>query len=142
MYLTKQSTDALRDIIAALKELDSEQEQKIFLETHVEDPAQLLNTLQKINKKNLPKHHKQTRKVQQQVLEYETTQLNEIFAKKNDEAILQEYSLSDLRNMYYSVYHRRAASGHKKEDIVKALRRHIFADKRGEAFAYLADQRK
>lgn len=144
MYLTKQSTDALQSIVAVLNESDSEQAQKEFLEVHVEDPAQLLDTLKQINKKKLPKRsrHEPLQQIQQEVSIYESTQLDEIFAQKNDEAILQEYSLTDLRNMYYSAYQRKAASKSKKEDLVRTLRRRYFSIKRGEAFAHLADQRK
>lgn len=144
MYLTKQSTDALQIIVAALNESDSEQAQNEFLEAHVEDPAQLLDTLKQMNKKKLPKQprHEPSRPVRQEVSVYEPAQLDEIFAQKNDEAILQEYSLADLRNMYYSAYQRKAASKSKKEDLVRTLRRRYFSIKRGEAFAHLADQRK
>lgn len=141
MYLTKQSTDALQSIVAALNESDSEQAQKEFLEVHVEDPAQLLDTLKQINKKKLPKRSRCEPR-QQEIPVYDPAQVDEILEGKNDETILQEYSLAELRSMYHSAYHREAASKSRKADLVRSLRRLYYSGKRGEAFARLAEQRK
>lgn len=144
VYLSKQITDALQSIVAALNESDNEQAQEEFLEANVEDPAQLLETLKQVNKKKLPKRPRSEpqQQAQQEISVYDSAQLDEIFAQKNDETILREYSLADLRSMYHSAYQRKAASKSKKEDLVRTLRRRYFSIKRGEAFARLANQRK
>jgi len=142
LYLTKQSTDALQSIVAALNESDSEQAQREFLEAHVEDPAQLLETLKQMNKKKLPKGSRREARQQGEIPVYDPAQVDEILEEKNDETILQEYSLAELRSMYHSAYHRQAASKSRKADLVRSLRRLYYSGKRGEAFARLAEQRK
>ena len=144
MYLTKQNIAALNDIITGLNQLDEENARKEFLERHTEDAASLLAALNRLNKSKLPKQH---RKKEQSITQpdrvrlYSDTQLEHIFSENDDDNILQNYSVAELRSMYYSAYQRNASTHYTKLDLVRTLRRRFFAVKRGEAFARLADER-
>ena len=53
-----------------------------------------------------------------------------------------EYSLSDLKKMYVSVYKRLPTSRDTKERLIRTLRNRMHGMKRAESFALLAEGRE
>lgn len=53
-----------------------------------------------------------------------------------------EYSLSDLKKMYVSVYKRPPTSSDTKERLIRTLRNRMHGMKRAESFALLAEGRE
>lgn len=144
MYLTVENIKSLDDIISGLNTIEDEKEKERFLYQHIEDTALFLDTIKKLNKKNIPSKAKKSNKLQTQKLKTDVYQEEEIYGvlcEKNNEEIMREYSLSDLQKMYASVYKRKPASRDTKERILSTLRNRMYTVKRAEAFG-LAEQKK
>jgi len=62
--------------------------------------------------------------------------------QKNNVEMMDEYSLSDLKKMYVSVYKRPPTSSYTKERLISTLRNRMHGMKRAESFALLAEGRE
>ena len=145
MYFTIENINNLKGIINGLNTIEDEQEKEQFLKDHIEDTTLFFEALRKLNKKKIPK---ECRKVQNQQEEdariglYKEEEIYEILSVKNNDEIMEQYSLSDLKNMYTSVYNRKPTSSYTKERIISTLRNRMHTMKRAEAFALLAEERQ
>lgn len=145
MYLTKKNINSLEEIITGLNDIKSEAEKNKFLEEHVEDATLLLKVLKKLNKSKMPKGQGKNRENNVEITEdclYTEDQVYCIFREKSDSEILTEYSLTDLRQMYSSVYKKKPASSHTKQRIVSTLRNRLHTMNRTAAFLKLAEERQ
>lgn len=144
MYLTLENISSLNSIISELNSIDDEEQKEKFLNDHLEDTALFLETIRKINKKNIPKKSGKTkeRKVEEVLTgQYQEEEIYKIIGQKDNVEIMKEYSLSDLKKMYASVYNRQPASSYTKERIISTLRNRMHKMRRAEAFAALAEER-
>lgn len=73
---------------------------------------------------------------------YREEEIYKILCEKSNAEIIKEYSLSDLKKMYASIYKKSPTSSYTKERIVGALRNRMHTMKRAEAFAALAEERE
>lgn len=145
MYLTKESIRSLEEVIINLNNIDNDEEKNKFLEEHVEDSALLLKTLKKLNKSKIPMCHTKTQKDNVEIFEndmYEETEVYNIFERKNDNEIMKEYSLINLKQMYASVYKKKPTSSYTKERIVSTLRNRLHTMNRTAAFIKMAEERE
>lgn len=146
MYLTLESTRTLNEIISELNSIENETERKQFLNEHTEDTAFFLDTIKKINKKNIPtnRHQKKPKNKQTDIKTnlYAENEIYAILCQKNNEAMLKEYSLSDLKNMYTSIYKKTPTSSYTKEKLINVLRHRMHTMQRADAFVSLAEERK
>lgn len=145
MYLTLDNIKDLNDIISELNNIEDENERKLFLNEHTEDTALFLDTIKKINKKKISMGHRRTQKQRPDDIEenfYTEEEIYKILCKKNNTEIIKEYSLSDLKKMYASIYKTNPTSNYTKERIVGVLRNRMHGMKRAEAFALLAEERE
>lgn len=145
MYLTLETIQDLNNIISELNNIEDEKKRKQFLSEHVEDMDLFLETIKKINKRKLLTEHEKVKKQirkEGETYKYEPDEIHAIFCKKNVEEIMNEYSLSDLREMYASIYKKLPASGYTKQKIVITLRSWIHSRNRTEAFDSMAAKRK
>lgn len=145
MYLTRESIVSLEEIIVNLNGINSEDEKNEFLKKHVEDSELLLKTLKKINKNKIPKNYTRIEKNSTEVVDtdlYSEDDIESIFKEKDDEEIINEYSLKELRQMYSSVYNRKAPSNYTKGRIVSIFRDRLHTMNRVAAFARLAKERE
>lgn len=145
MYLTRENIHSLDEIIVNLNMIQSEEEKKEFLNEHVEDSALFLTTLKKLNKSKIPKKHIKTQKdnleAAKEIL-YNEDDIVSIFKEKNDNDIINEYSLNQLKQMYISVYNRKAPSNYTKRRIVSIFRDRFHTMNRVSAFAKMAEERE
>lgn len=144
MYLTIESINNLNSIISELNSIEDENEKEKFLSEHIEDTSLFLDTIRKINKKKIPKKNgkPQMKRVEEVVKEqYQEEEIYSILSQKGNAEMLEEYSLSDLKKMYASVYNRQPTSSYTKERIVSTLRNRMHTMRRAEAFAALAEER-
>lgn len=144
MYLTAENINNLNDIISELNNIESEKERKQFLNEHIEDVEMFLDTIKKINKKKITTGQKTVQKQRKEKVEvdlYKEEEIYTILCKKNNVEIMEEYSLSDLKKMYASIYKKNPTSSYTKERIVGVLRNRMHTMKRAESFAILAEER-
>ena len=138
MYLTVENINSLNSIISELNSIEDESKKEQFLHEHIEDTTLFLETIRKINKKKLPSKDRKSSKqrVEEAQIElYQEEEIYNILCKKNNVEMMDEYSLSDLKKMYVSVYNRQPTSSYTKERIVGVLRNRMHTMKRAEAFA-------
>ena len=145
MYLTGENIHSLEEIIVNLNMIQNEEEKKEFLNKHVEDSALFLATLKKINKSKIPKNHEKNQKdklkVTNEIL-YNEDDIISIFKEKSDNDIINKYSLNELKQMYNSVYNRKAPSNYTKGRIVSILRDRFHTMNRVSAFTKMAEERE
>lgn len=144
MYLTVENINNLNGIISELNNIEDENKKEQFLSEHIEDTALFLETIRKINKKKIPKKNEksQMQRMEERVIEqYQEEEIYNILCKKSNVEMMNEYSLSDLKKMYASVYNRQPTSSYTKERIINTLRNRMHTMKRAEAFALLAEKR-
>ncbi len=140
MEFTTENIHSLEYIIYSLNTIEDEDDKKKFLNGHVEDMDLFLNTIKKINKSKLPKPNKASKKIKEKDTEhkiYNEEDIYTLFQQKNDETIMQEYSLSDLKGMYASIYKRKATSNYTKEKILSTLRNRMYTMDRAAAFSLM-----
>lgn len=144
MYVTSEMIHILNEIISEWNRLEDERERERFLSEHVEDKALFVKVLKKVSHKKLQEEkerpHKQIEKSIGTAL-YKEEALYTILSEKDDAEILREYTRSDLRDMYASVYGKNPSSGYTKENILHTLRNRMHKMKRAEAFVSLAEER-
>lgn len=143
MYLTRENIHSLEEIIVKLNTIQNEEEKKEFLNKHVEDCALFLATLKKLNKSKIPKNHvkKDNLEVANEIL-YNEDDIVKIFKEKKDNDIIDEYSLNELKQMYNSVYNRKAPSNYTKGRIVSIFRDRFHTMNRVSAFTKMAEERE
>ncbi len=144
MYFTVENIRNLDNIISGLNTIEDENKKEQFLNEHIEDTALFLDTIKKINKKKISTGRNKVQKQRGKNLKIDLYKEEEIYAilgQKNNEEIIKEYSLADLKRMYASVYDKNPASGYTKERIVGVLRNRMHNMKRAEAFSLAADGR-
>ena len=109
----------------------------------MEDCALFLATLKKLNKSKIPKNHvkKDNLEVANEIL-YNEDDIVKIFKEKNDNDIIDEYSLNELKQMYNSVYNRKAPSNYTKGRIVSIFRDRFHTMNRVSAFTKMAEERE
>ena len=73
---------------------------------------------------------------------YEENEIYSIFEQKDDKVIMEEYSLTALKQMYISIYKRKPTSSYTKERIISTLRNRMHTMNRTEAFMRLAEERE
>lgn len=142
MYLTVENINSLNRIISELNNIEDENKKEQFLNEHIEDTALFLETIRKINKKNLPKKNgkSQVQRAEDIIIEqeqYHEEDIYEILCQKSNIEMMNEYSLSELKKMYVSVYKRKPTSSYTKERIISTLRNRMHIMRRAEAFALL-----
>lgn len=145
MYFTIENINNLKGIIVELNSIEDQGQKEKFLQEHVEDTALFLDTIKKINKKKISTGQKKISKQRddEAVTDfYKEEDIYSILCEKNNAEIMQEYSLSDLRKMYASIYEKNPASSYTKERIISTLRNRMHIMKRAEAFAGLAEERE
>lgn len=145
MYLTLENINDLNYIISELNRIQDDKQKEKFLNEHIEDTDLFLETVKKINKNKIPTGQKKAKRRKEEVLEtnlYKEEDIYSILLEKNNTEIMQEYSLSDLKKMYASIYKTNPASGYTKERIVGVLRNRMHSMRRAEAFALLAEERE
>lgn len=145
MYFTVENIKSLNGIIFGLNTIKDEKEIEEFLDEHIEDTVLFLETIKKLNKKKLPKKNGKlkTHKIEEEEKElYQEEEIYRILCEKNNVAIMNEYSLSDLKRMYESIYNRKPTSRYTKERIINSLRNRMHTMKRAEVFAGLAEERR
>ena len=124
MYLTGENIHSLEEIIVNLNMIQNEEEKKEFMNKHVEDSALFLATLKKINKSKIPKNHEKNQKdklkVTNEIL-YNEDDIISIFKEKSDNDIINKYSLNELKQMYNSVYNRKAPSNYRGRPSMRRL---------------------
>lgn len=144
MYLTVENIKNLNDIISNLNTIEDEKEKEQFLKEHIEDTALFFDTIKKINKKKISTGYGKVQKQRREEAEmdlYKEEEIYTILCKKNNEEIMEGYSLSDLKRMYASVYNRQPTSSYTKERIISTLRNRMHTMKRADAFALMAEER-
>jgi len=145
MYLTLDNIKNLNGIISELNSIEDENEKEQFLNEHIEDTALFLDTIKKINKKKIAMGHGRIQKQRQEGVEanlYTEEEIYKILSEKNNAEIMKDYSLSDLKKMYASIYKSNPTSSYTKERIVGVLRNRMHSMKRAEAFAAMAEERE
>lgn len=145
MYLTLETIQDLNNIISEFNTIEDEKKRKQFLKQHVEDTDLFLDTIKKINKRKILTEHGKVKKQIRDDVEihkYEPDEIHAIFSKKNIEEIMKVYSLSDLREMYASIYKKLPASGYTKQKIVDSLRIWVQGRNRTKAFVSMEAKRK
>lgn len=145
MYLTRENIHSLEEIIVNLNMIQNEEEKEAFLNKHVEDSALFLSTLKKLNKSKIPQNHVKTKKDNSKTAKeilYNEDDIVGIFKEKNDNDIINEYSLNELKQMYSSVYNRKAPSNYTKRRIVSIFRDRFHTMNRVSAFAKMAEERE
>lgn len=144
MYLTLDNIKNLNGIISELNSIEDENEKEQFLNEHIEDTALFLDTIKK-NKKKIAMGHGRIQKQRQEGVEanlYTEEEIYKILSEKNNAEIMKDYSLSDLKKMYASIYKSNPTSSYTKERIVGVLRNRMHSMKRAEAFAAMAEERE
>lgn len=144
MYLTVENINNLNSIISELNSIEDENKKEQFLSEHIEDTALFLETIKKINKKKFPKRSgkSQMQRAEEIIIEqYQEEDIYNILCKKNNVEMMNEYSLSDLKKMYVSVYKRQPTSSYTKERIISTLRNRMHGMRRAEAFGLLPEER-
>lgn len=143
-FVTTETINDLKEIIVGLNTIEDAEKKEEFLNEHIEDKDLFLETLKKINKSKLPKEHSKSQKKRNICTDtkfFEEDQIYDIFHQKSNEEIMSEYSLSDLKKMYASVYKTQPASSYTKERILNTLRNRMHTMERTAAFARLAEER-
>lgn len=144
MYLTLENINNLNGIISELNNIEDENEKEQFLNEHIEDTTLFLDTIKKINKKKILIGHEMVQKQRREDVEtdlYKEEEIYTILCKKNNLEIIQEYSLSDLKKMYASIYKKNPTSNYTKKRIVGVLRNRMHTMKRAEAFSLVTEER-
>lgn len=144
MYFTVENINALDDIVSRLNNIENAEEQRKFLEIYVEDPELLSRTIKKIRQCKFPSKQVKCYKSNLEISEgdlYSEDEIEKIFSSKNNEVIMGEYSLKELKSMYFSIYKKKPLSSCTKKQIVSSLRERFRTLKRARAFALLAEER-
>ena len=145
MYLTIENINNLNRIISEINNIEDEEQKEKFLNEHIEDTALFFDTIKKINKKKISRGYGKVSKQRTKEAEtgiYREEEIYKILCEKNNAEIIKEYSLSDLKKMYASIYKKSPTSSYTKERIVEVLRNIMHTMKRAEAFAVLAEERE
>lgn len=143
MYLTLENIRNLDGIVLGINTIEDEKEKEQFLEEHIEDTALFLKILKKLNKKKIPQKNKKTQGSRMETVGtnlYCEEEIYSILCEKSNAEIISEYSLSDLKKMYASIYKRNPTSSYTKERIVGVLRNRMHTMKRAEAFALVPEE--
>ncbi|MDE7341175.1 MAG: hypothetical protein K2N80_11575 [Lachnospiraceae bacterium] len=143
-FVTTETISNLNEIISGLNAIEDADEKEKFLNEHIEDTTLFVETLKKINKNKLPKEHGKSQKKKNEnvdIKSFTEEEIYEIFHQKSNKEVMSEYSLSDLKKMYLSVYKRRPSSNYTKERILSTLRNRMHTMERTAAFARLAEER-
>lgn len=141
MYFSKENVDSLQKIIVDLNCLETEMEQKLYLDKYVEDVSLFLQALKSVNKKKLPKTKSSTQKVKRQAVVspvYQEDDVYRIFKENDEKKLLGSYSLVELKGMYYAIYKEYPLSKSSKEDILKTLKNRFSTMTRAAAFSHLS----
>lgn len=146
MYLTLENINNLNYIISELNRIQDDRQKENFLHEHIEDTDLFLEAIKKINKSKIPTGQKKAKRDRKEaVIEtdlYKEEDIYSILREKNNTEIMQEYSLSDLKKMYASIYKTNPTSSYTKERIISTLRNRMHGMRRAEAFALLAEERE
>lgn len=143
-FVTTETINDLKEIIMGLNEIEDAEKKEAFLNEHTEDIDLFVETLKKINKSKLPKEHGKLQKKRNICTDaklFEEEQIYSLFHQKSNKEIMSEYSLSDLKKMYASVYKTQPTSSYTKERILNTLRNRMHTMERTAAFARLAEER-
>lgn len=145
MYLTRENIHSLEEIIVNLNMIQNEEEKKEFLNKHVEDSTLFLTTLKKLKKSKIPRNYLKIKKdnleTANEIL-YNEDDIVGIFKENNDNDIINKYSLNELKQMYSSVYNRKAPSNYTKGRIVSIFRDRFHTMNRVSAFSKMAEERE